>query len=83
MDVNLIKRGVQKLSTGIICVLLAITVPDTMERFLKKKYHRCIITFIELLMASGDPNIALRGKMTEISSNVPIESCRLLFTASF
>ena len=29
-------------------------------------------------MTSGDPNIALRGKMTEILLNVPIESCSVL-----
>ena len=34
-------------------------------------------------MTSGDPNIALRGKLTEILSNVPIETCRILFTVSF
>ena len=57
--VDLIKKGVEKLSTGVICVLIAITVPDTMTRFLKN-----IKTSIELwpLMTSGDPNIALREK---------------------
>ena len=50
-------RIVQKLSIGIICVLLAITVPDAMARFLKN-----IITSIENwpLMTSGNLNIALR-----------------------
>ena len=78
---NLIKRRVQKLSIGNICVLLAITVSDTTARLLKKN----IITFVELLplMTSGDPNIILRGKMTKILSNAPIESWRMLFTAFF
>ena len=30
-------------------------------------------------MTSGDPNIALRGKLPEILSNVPIESYRMFF----
>ena len=60
---DLIKRRVQKLSIRIICVFLAITVPDATPRFLKN-----IITSIELcpLVTSGDPNIALRRKMAEI-----------------
>ena len=31
-------------------------------------------------MTSGDPNIALRGKMTEILLKVPIESYQMFFT---
>ena len=34
-------------------------------------------------MTSGDPNIALRGKLPEILSNVPIESYRMLFYRIF
>ena len=40
---DLINRRIQKLSIGIICVLLAITVPDTMTGFLRN-----IITSVEL-----------------------------------
>ena len=51
-DDDFMKRRVQKLSIGVICALLVITVPDT-TRFLKN-----IITTIELWtsMTSGDPN---------------------------
>ena len=79
-DVVLTKRRFQKLSAGIICVFLAITVSDIMTRFLKN-----IVASIELwpLMTSGDPNIALRGKLPEILSNVSIESYRMLFYRIF
>ena len=79
-DEGLIKRTVQKLSIGIICVILASTVPDATARFLKN-----IIKSIELwpLMTSGDPNIALRGKMTEILLKVLIKSYRMLFYRVF
>ena len=62
-DEDLIDRRVQKLSIGISCVLLAITVHDATARLLKN-----IITSIKLwsLMTSGDPNIVLREKMTKI-----------------
>ena len=60
---------------------LAITVPEITACFLKKN----IMTFDTFwpLMTSGDPNVALGWKMTELLSNVRIESYRLLFTASF
>ena len=55
-DVDLIKRGVQKLSTGIICVLLAITVFDIMAHLLKN-----IVTSIEL--AFNDPCARIHNRI--------------------
>ena len=74
-DDDLIKRRVQKLSIAFRCVFLAILVPEIPACFLKN-----IMTFSNFwpLMTSGDLNIALRWKMTEILSNVRIESNRML-----
>ena len=61
-DNDLIKRRVQKLSIAFPSVFLAIIVPEIMACFLKN-----IMTIRKFwpLMTSGDPNIALRWKMTK------------------
>ena len=64
------KRRVQKLSNGGIYVLLPITVPDAAAR-------------LRPLMTSGDPNFALRGKMTKTFKSTYLNALYRVFLTLF